>query len=180
MDKEKFIKKLKSLNACDKAIKWAETKSSWQEVYEECKRGDWLLWLFAKTNPDDVKLLTLVNGKCAETVKHLMKDERSIKAVEAAISYGEGKISKKELKEFAADADAAAKVAADAVYVATTPDVANYYAAEAASKATSKVAAEAVYFADYYATYAAATRKGKLQQAADIVRNVIKIEHFNL
>jgi hypothetical protein len=178
MDKEKFIKKLKSLNACEEAIEFAKTKSSWQEVYSECDRGDWLLWLFAKTNPDDVRLLILAKGKCAETVKHLMKDERSTAAVEAAISYGEGKISKKELKEFATAAhDAHDARAAIAFAAAAHADTAAAYAAFAAFAAAD---ADADAYTVAEAAAYASTRKEKLKQAADIVRNVIKIEQFNL
>ena len=103
---------LNKLNACKDAREWAGDKS-WQEIYNTCHRGDWLLWLFKRTNPDDLQLLTLAKGHCANTVRHLMKDERSIKAVDAAIAFGEGKISRDELDAAAADAAAfAAAVAA--------------------------------------------------------------------
>ena len=105
---------LKKLDACEDARIWAADKS-WEEVYNTCNRGDWLLWLFKKTNPDDLQLLTLAKGHCANTVRHLMKDERSIKAVDAAIAFGLGEITKEELHAayaaatyaaYAADADA--------------------------------------------------------------------------
>ena len=103
---------LMKLNACKDAREWAGDKS-WEEIYNTCHRGDWLLWLFKRTNPDDLQLLTLAKGHCANTVRHLMKDERSIKAVDAAIAFGEGKISRDELDAAAADAAAfAAAVAA--------------------------------------------------------------------
>jgi hypothetical protein len=106
--KELLIK----LNACKEARDWAADKS-WQEIYDTCHRGDWLLWLFKKTNPDNLQLLTLAKGHCANTVRHLMKDEKSIAAVDAAISFGEGRISKEELYATAAGytaADDAARI----------------------------------------------------------------------
>ena len=107
---------LRKLNACDDARIWASGKS-WKEIYDTCHRGDWLLWLFRKTNGDK-RLLTLAKGHCANTVRHLMKDERSIKAVDAAIAYGEGIIGDDELAAAyaaaAASADAAAYAAAAA------------------------------------------------------------------
>ena len=114
------MKKLEFINleVCDEAADWASGKT-WQEVYTSCHRGDWLLWLFAKTNPDNLQELTLAKGHCANTARHLMKDERSIKAVDAAIAYGEGKISKEDLNiaAYAADAAATAYAAyADAAY----------------------------------------------------------------
>lgn len=94
-----------SLQACGDAREWAEGKT-WQEIYDTCYRGDWLLWLFYHTNGDR-KLLTLAKGHCANTVRHLMKDERSKKAVDAAIAYGNGEITKEELAAAYADAAAA-------------------------------------------------------------------------
>ena len=120
------MKKLEFINleACDEAADWASGKT-WQEVYTTCHRGDWMLELFARTNPDNLQELTFVNGHCANTVRHLMKDERSIKAVDAAIAFGEGKITKEELY---AAADAAADAAA--------------YAADAAKKENQKKTAD--------------------------------------
>lgn len=165
---------LKELNACEDARQWAADKT-WQEVYETCHRGDWLLWLFKKTNPDDLQLLTLAKGHCANTVKHLMKDERSVKAVDAAIAFGLGEITKDELTAYYADADAAADAYA----------AAHYYAAAAASAAADVAAADATAdaYAAAYAAYAgayAAAKKENQQQTADIVRKYISIEKFKL
>lgn len=107
---------LKELNACEEAREWAADKT-WQEVYETCHRGDWLIWLFKKTNPNDLQLLTLAKGHCANTVRHLMKDERSIKAIDTAIAFGLGEISKDDLAAYA-DAAYAADAAVAAAYAA--------------------------------------------------------------
>lgn len=90
------------LNSCtdDKLREWASNKS-WQEIYNTCHRGDWLLWLFASANPEDIRLLTLVKGHCANTVRHLMRDNSIVAAVDAAIAYGEGKISDELLASIA-------------------------------------------------------------------------------
>jgi hypothetical protein len=95
--KELLLKLPDGNKACEEARIWADGKS-WEEVYSTCHRGDWLLWLFKKVNPDDLQLLTLAKGHCANTVRHLMKDERSIKAVDMAIAYGEGKCTIEELE----------------------------------------------------------------------------------
>ena len=83
--------KLKELNACSDAYKWAYGKT-WDEIYTTCKRGDWLCWLYARSPGYSLEKLTLVKGLQAKQVVHLMKDKRSIKAVELAISFGEGLI----------------------------------------------------------------------------------------
>src|SRR3990167_9025197 len=66
-----------------KACKWAWNKS-WEEIYNTCPRGDWLIWLFAKVNPDNLQLLTFVKEHYANTVRNLMENERSIAATATA------------------------------------------------------------------------------------------------
>ena len=105
--KELLIK----LNACNEARKWASNKSI-DEIWATCHRGDWMLWLARKLNIDK-RVLTLAKGHCANTVRHLMKDERSIAAVDMAIKYGEGNATDSELAAAAAAA-AYAAYAADA------------------------------------------------------------------
>jgi len=172
--KELLIK----LDACEGAKEWAGNKS-WEEIYNTCYRGDWLLWLFKKTNPDDLQLLTLAKGHCANTVRHLMKDERSIKAVDVAIAFGEGKATREELDTAAAYAYAAAAYA----YAA-----ADYAAAFAAYSTYS--ASAAAYAADAYSTYSASaaayaadaadTKKENQQLTADICRKYLPIEIWNI
>lgn len=124
LTKEDFNVLLNKLNACDEAKDWAKDKTA-IEVIEQCYRGDWLLWLFKKLQPDNLQMLTLAKGHCANTVRHLMKDERSINAVNAAIKFGNGEITKEELKTaayaayaaYAANATDSATDAANAAYV---------------------------------------------------------------
>ena len=109
-----FHELLIDLHACRPAIYWAGDKTI-EQVIAECRRGDWMLWLAKRVNIG-LQPLTLAKGHCAATVLHLMKDERSRKAVQAAIDFGEGKITKAEL--------AAAYVAAAAASVAAYADAA--------------------------------------------------------
>jgi hypothetical protein len=153
--------KLKELNACDEAMGWVGDRTI-EEAVNDCHRGDWLLWLGQRIEIDHRKL-TLAKGHCANTVRHLMKDQRSIKGVDAAIAYGEGKIGKEEL---AAAADAA-YAAADAACNAA--DSAAYYApaSDAASDASDAASAAAVAASD------AAAKQANQKQTADICRQYI-------
>jgi len=166
LDKFKMKDLLIKLGACQEAKDWAADKD-WKEIYQTCHRGDWLLWLFQKTNPNDLQLLTLAKGHCANTLRDLMKDERSIKAVDVAIAFGEGKASREELDSAAAYAAyaanaayayasaayaSAAYAAADASYVASS---AAAYAATAHAYASAAYAS-AAYAASYAASSAAA------------------------
>ncbi|MBP9727353.1 MAG: hypothetical protein KBD83_07830 [Gammaproteobacteria bacterium] len=174
--KAEFNELLLKLGACDDAVKWAYGKS-WNEVFETCERGDWLLWLFKKTNPDDLRLLTLAKGHCAATVLHLMEDERSKTAVQAAIDYGNDEIGDKQLAaaSYAASyaAYAAASYAASYAAVAAASASAAYAASYAAAVASASAAA--------YGTAAAIAAKKENQiLTANIVRKYITIEKWNL
>jgi len=152
------IEKLTELEACLDAIYWAKSKT-WNEIIDQCHRGDWLLWLAQKVKLD-LRTLTLAKARCAKTVIHLMKDERSINAVNVAESFGLGNATKEDL-------DAATAAAYTAAYTAATA------AADAANTATNTAAAYA-YAADAYAyvyAYAADTaRKSNQLLTANICR----------
>ena len=166
------------LNACNEAMEWAGDKT-WEEIYRTCHRGDWLLWLFKQTNPNDLRLLTLAKGHCANTVRHLMKDERSIKAVDAAIAYGEGRIDIEELNNAATTADAAAYAAYAAAY-ADAADAAAADAAAAYAAAYAYAAAAAAYAAAAADAVYTAAKKNNQQQTADICRQYLPIKIWNI
>ena len=98
---------LLKLKACGPAIDWAGDKTI-EEIWATCHRGDWMLWLARKLDIDK-RVLTIAKGHCANTVRHLMKDERSIAAVDMAIKYGEGNATDTELAAAYAAAYAARK-----------------------------------------------------------------------
>ena len=124
-----FQELLKKLHACSDAREWAGEMTI-EQVAEKCHRGDWLLWLAKRVNVDDRKL-TIAKGHCANTVRHLMKDNRSVDAVDAAIAYGKGEITRDELNQYASAADAA-----DAAYAAAASAAAYDYAAAASAAAS--------------------------------------------
>jgi hypothetical protein len=163
--KELLIK----LNACDEAIEWAGDRTI-EEIVKDCYRGDWLLWL-AKKIDIELQPLTLAKGHCANTVRHLMKNETSIKAVDMAIAFGEGRATMEELNNAAnAAADAAydavfyAAIVADAAIVGDAP-----YAAYAAATAAACAAGDAAYTTA--AAYAA--KKQNQKETAEICRKYI-------
>ena len=138
------IKKLLiKFDACKDAIEWAGDKPI-EEIVKTCHRGDWLLWL-ARRIDIPLKAFILAKGHSAKTVLHLMDDERSKKAVEVAILFGEGKATREELD-----------TAHDAAYLAYDAAYAAYYAAASASASAASYAAHAAaYYAAVYAAYAA-------------------------
>lgn len=153
---------LEELKACDEAQKWSKDKT-WEQIYNQCHRGDWLCWLFVRTNPDDIRLLTLVKGHQANTVRHLMTNQRSLDAVDAAIAFGEGRISLDELKKTA---------------YADYTDHASYAAYTSVAYSTSYADYTASNAADAYAADAA--KKKNRKETADIFRKFIPINKFNI
>jgi hypothetical protein len=187
--KEKLIK----LDACHEAIKWAREKSI-QEIWDTCHRGDWMLWLFKRTNPEQLQELTRAKAHCALTVRHLMKDKRSINACEVALKFADGLATREEL-DAAYDAAAAAAAAAAYAYAAYAAAAAYAYAAYAAAAAADAYAAAAAaadaayaYAAYAYAAAAAAdadaadaadaTRIKNQKETADICRKYLPIPNF--
>ena len=102
---------ISKFNPCDEGKNFYNAHDDFKTAWETCPRGDWMLWISTKLNVNIHKLFT-AKYLCANTVKHLMKDERSLKALEASKLFGQKKIGKAKLKQ-AADAAADAAAAAD-------------------------------------------------------------------
>jgi len=157
MKAKKFNLLLNDLSACEDAKLFAADKSL-KEVWDTCPRGDWMLWL-AKKADVDIRTFTKAKALCANTVRHLMKDERSTNAIDVAIKFGDGIVELPELNAATAYAAAAynaaaynaayaAYAAADADSDADAADDAAYAAADdAARAATAYAAADAAAYA---------------------------------
>jgi len=93
----KTLKKfLKNDNAPREIIIFAKDLTL-EQFLATCEQGDWILWLFERTNPNSLTELTLAKALCANTVRHLMKDERSKKVIDIAIEFGNGRATRQEL-----------------------------------------------------------------------------------
>jgi len=160
---------LKKLHACDEALQWASQFETFPEAWAACERGDWMLWIAGMMRIDSRKL-TLAKGLIAQTVEHLMTDERSKAAVKAAIDYGKGVIGDEELAAAAAAADVAADAAAAAAAAAYAYTAADAAAAAAAVYTAADVAAAAAAYA-----YAAA-HKESMKNYANICREFLTEE----
>ena len=138
---------------------------TWQEIYSTANADD-LLWLFAIVCPDKKRQLVGCLGHVVNTIKHLMTDERSIKAVDGCIAYGKGEINAAELK-----------IIADVDY-----DIYNGYATDAVVYITYIVKEKEWAYA--YAAHAVirTSYSGKitLKELSTIVREHIPIEDFEL
>lgn len=104
---------ISKFNPCDDAVAFRSQFKTFKEAWEQCPRGDWMLWIAQKLKVD-YRTLTRAKAKCALTVRHLMEDQRSVNACEVALKYADGEATRQELNA-AADA---AYAAADAAYAA--------------------------------------------------------------
>ena len=118
MNALQFAEYLKSINACDPACKWQEGKDL-ETVWNTCERGDWMIWLLVNSeNEVTDRELRLIAVKCARQVQHLMKDERSINALDVAERFANGEATQEELNAAGDAARAAGEAAGDAAWAA--------------------------------------------------------------
>jgi hypothetical protein len=167
-----------TLSPCNEWVEYRKQYSSDQEAWENCPRGDWMLWI-AFNLQVNIHTLTLTKGYCAKTVIHLTKDQRSKDAIKAAIQFGHYKISKESLTKAAG----AARAAAEATWVAGAAAGAARAAAEAAGAGAAAGAARAAAEAAEAARAAAgaaraaraawAARKQNQLQTANICRKYL-------
>ena len=158
-----FKEKLENWNACSEALIWLGDRTE-AECLRDCKRGDWLLWwLWRERNNEgysNIRALTKAKSECARLVQHLMKDPRSIAALDACDQYYEGLISDEQLAAAYAYAHQHKHAYADAAAIAAYAD------ANAAAYAAAAGGADAA-----AAAYAAG--RDILKQCADICRKYL-------
>lgn len=58
-----------------------------QQFYNNCERPEWLIWLFARTNPHNSKEIILTAVKCANLLTRLVKKKVLLKALEASLNF---------------------------------------------------------------------------------------------
>ena len=149
---------IRQFNPCEDAIEFRAQFKTFEEAWDQCPRGDWMLWI-AKRLDVDLKVLTRAKAKCALTVRHLMKDQRSINACEVALKFADGLATRDELDaaaSAAADAASADAAAADAYAASASAASADAASAAAADAASADAAASAAYAASAYAASAEA------------------------
>jgi len=165
----KHIDKLNKLGACNEAVEWAKEMKNGQAAWDNCERGDWMLWLAGKTagKPKSVKRkkLVLCACECARlALKYVPKGEdRPLKCIETAEAWARGEDSYDDLVE--ARRAASASASASAAYASASASAASASAASASAYASASDAA--AYAASAYdAAYVTKT----LKECADIVR----------
>jgi hypothetical protein len=156
---------------CLEGINYYKGQTSSKAAWENCPRGDWMLWIAYELGVDD-GTLTKARALCAGTARHLMKDPRSIAALKAAIDYADGKISREALKDcaYAAHYTARSRVA---IYAADAAWCAAYAVSACACAAAASNAARAAACAEDDDFSACVAERANLLQTARICREVL-------
>ena len=174
--KQEYLETISAFGPCENAYKWLSDNAdkSPQQLWAECERGDWMLWLAARLGVDS-KLLVKAACACARLALPYVPagENRPLAAIETAEKWADGKATIEDVKAargaaYAAYAAAYASYAtADAAYAVRAA-----YAAHAAVRAAD-AAVRAVYTtrAKEYAVYVAT-----LQECASLVRGIIPVD----
>jgi hypothetical protein len=72
--------------------------ATFEEAWNSCICGEWMLYIAAFLVDD--KLLTKAKAMCADTVRKYMTDGDSVAALDAALQYAAGEISREELNSY--------------------------------------------------------------------------------
>ncbi len=158
--KKHWTQKLKKLGACKDAVIWAFEQENLEKAWQNCERGDWMLWLAGKTagpsGDTRRKKLVLAAVECAElSISYVRAGEnRPAKALRIARDWAIGGKSTLEDVKSAAAAAYASAAAADANASAAAAAYVAYVASAAADDADD----------------AAYARKKTLKKSSDIVR----------
>jgi hypothetical protein len=145
---------------------------TYQQFWETCPRGEWLLHWIAQEESTPHKQIVYAACQCARLALPYCEDkqQRPLKAIETTEKWIRGEATIEEVKQ-----------AREAVYAAATSTASTAYAACHAASAAYYAADTAVsfpYAAASAAYYAASNNQGAARQAmqlqtADIVRSLI-------
>jgi hypothetical protein len=163
---------LRSLGACSEGRDWLAGRDL-GTAWNECPRGDWLLWFAARIGVDRPTLARAA-AKCAETALQYVPEgeDRPRLAIEAVLRWADDPTDV-NLEAVRVARRNAAYDAADAAYDAAA---AAAYAADAAYAYDAAYAADAAVAAAYAADAAVARREARLkaqERHAAIVRELI-------
>ena len=186
----------KNKGACESGVTYARQYDTMEELWDNCHRVDWMMWILRRTNKypgeKDIRLFAcwcarntpLLGGR---TTWDLMTDPRSRTAIEVAERFVIGDATKEELAESYADAAAAYADAYDAAaynaHAAAHAAADAAFAAHAHAHAAYDTAADAAY-ADYnahaaadaaydgaYTTFMPVVRRAQANRLREVVGN---------
>ena len=173
---------LRSMRACAAAVNWVGTRDL-RKAWDECQRGDWMLWLLGRMSIDR-KLLVQACCDCAETTWEHTENAEVLQAFMLAIhitrEWCEGRTDIEDVHEaraivYAALAASAASAASAAAARAARAAAAAAVAAVADAAVATYAAAAAAAAAAAYDAAACARDKSLADFAEEVVQLLIKM-----
>lgn len=89
--------KINQLQKCKESFDFCSGKTA-EEMYQKCEKGEWILWAYSSLYPNDIKLITLVKGYIANSVRHLITNKICLNVIDTCIAFGEGKATLPQLQ----------------------------------------------------------------------------------
>ena len=171
---KKLERKLYNILACDEAIEWSKSqKGSFQKSWDNCPRGDWMLWLLHKSKSDKQKMVLASCMIVITILEYVPKDEkRPLKSILSAEAWVKGEATIGEIREVVRDVNDAAY---EASHFSAAVESISHAAANAANTAilTFKASDAAYVAASACAGLAAGTSiKKSLLNSSKIVRKL--------
>ena len=164
-------------SGCEQAIKWAGDKTI-QEAWDTCERGDWMLWIYKKMYPNNIREITRAKAHCANTVRHLLTDERSLMAIDTALAFSNGEATIEQLQSAATSSYASAgKYVNASGFSYYSASVSAWAACDISNQdAVAHYTADAAYFSSDNPNLSAAAKMKNRLETADICRKYLTIE----
>jgi hypothetical protein len=134
------------------------------------------LWVVLRTDLVSEKVMRLFAVWSARQVQHLMKDPRSIAALEVAERFANGQATAEELNDANAAAYASAAASAAYAYASAAPDAAAYASAAASRSAAAYESYDAAAYASAApdaAAYASAAASAAAAQVSKLIEMVV-------
>ena len=92
-----MIRFLKSLDACRGSIEWAETQPDMSTAWNNCERGDWLIWLVSRVCTNK-QAITLTACACARIALQYAQGPNILEAIETAEAWAKGEATIEQVK----------------------------------------------------------------------------------
>lgn len=111
MKRDTLLRTLCKLGACDDSIEWIKSTDfkTAQEIWDNCPRGDWMLWLAGRCPSVERKTLVRCAVACARPALKYTTDPRVAACLDTVDRWLEDEATIEEVREARkADADAAA------------------------------------------------------------------------
>ena len=119
MTNHELVTYLQNKNACRSAMEWLKDRDLFR-MWEECEKGDWLLWFAAKVGIDR-KVIVRTACACAREALRFVPDGeiRPKTAIETAERWCNGEATIEQVRNASSAAAAAADAYAAAAYAAS-------------------------------------------------------------